>query len=246
MRGTDDVAQGATHTVDDAIGALCSFSGETRVLMADGRMKPISEIEVGDEVLAYDPETGERGSRKVTHLWVHQDTLVELDIGGARVVTTEDHPFWSVTDQAWQQAEDLDVGDEVLSAGGRTVVVGGLDVSTMVSGAAYNLTVDDIHTYFVEVGLSEVLVHNTGCDYALKVDSNTGSLILSGPMVDPSVIRGMSRGDLVELQEMLEISIANRRADQVSGVFSSIDPGHTARIADEERLLNQVNRLLGG
>ena len=48
----------ATNTVDDVIGAACSFSGETRVLMADGTTKPISEVEVGDEVLAYDPETG--------------------------------------------------------------------------------------------------------------------------------------------------------------------------------------------
>jgi RHS repeat-associated protein len=236
----------ATNKADDLIGAVCSFSGDTKVLMADGTTKPISEIEVGDEVLAYDPESGERGSRKVTHLWVHEDLMLELELGRARVVTTEDHPFWSVTDQAWRQAEDLDVGDQVLSAEGRTVVVGGLDLSTTFSGTAYNLTVDDIHTYFVQVGTSEVLVHNTRCDFALKVDKNTGSLILAGPMVDPSVIRGMSRGDLVELQEMLEISVANRIADQVSGVFEAVDPAHTARIADEERLLSQVNDLLGG
>jgi hypothetical protein len=86
----------------DAAGAVCSFSGETRVLMADGTTKPISEIEVGDFVLAYDPETGERGPRKVTHLWVHVDSLLELDLGGAVVATTEDHPFWNETDQVWR------------------------------------------------------------------------------------------------------------------------------------------------
>jgi RHS repeat-associated protein len=241
----DDI-QPAANTVDDLVGAACSFSGETRVLMADGTTKPISEIEVGDEVLAYDPETGERGPRRVIHLWVHEDTLLELELGGAQVETTEDHPFWNATDEAWQQAEDLDVGDQVLSADGRTIVVGGLHESTAFTGTAFNLTVENIHTYFVQVGTSEVLVHNTGCDFALKVDRNTGSLILDGPMVDPTVVRGMSRGDLVELQEMLEVSVANRRADQVSSVFSSVDPAHTARIADEERLLSQVNDLLGG
>jgi hypothetical protein len=151
----------ATNTVDDLVGAVCSFSGETRVLMADGTTRPISEVEVGDEVLAYDPETGERGSRKVTHLWVHEDALLELELGGARVETTEDHPFWNATDEAWQQAEDLDVGDYVLSADGRTIVVGGLHESRAFAGTAFNLTVDDIHTYFVQVGSEEILVHNT-------------------------------------------------------------------------------------
>jgi Pretoxin HINT domain len=140
---------------------------------------------------------------------------------------------------------DLGVGDRVLAANGQTVTVGGLDPSTMFIGPAFNLTVDDIHTYFVQVGTNEVLVHNTGCDFALKVDKNTGSLILDGPMIDQSALRGMSRGDLTDLKEMLEISIANRRADQVGGVFAQVDPRHTARIADEKQLLSQINDRLG-
>lgn len=46
--------------------------------MADGTTKPIEDIEIGDEVLAYDPQAGERRPRKVTHLWVHQDTVSPL------------------------------------------------------------------------------------------------------------------------------------------------------------------------
>ena len=150
--------------VDDAVGAFCSFSGKTRVLMADGTTKPISKIEIGDRVLAEDPETGERGPRKVTHLWVHNDTLVDLEVGNAVVSTTEDHPFWNATDTEWQRADVLDVGDQVLSADGRVLLVGGIDLSTAASGSAYNLTVDDIHTYFIQIGDGEALVHNTGCD----------------------------------------------------------------------------------
>jgi hypothetical protein len=165
---TTPVARSNATKVDEIVGAACSFSGETRVLMADGTTKPISEIEVGDEVLAYDPETGERGPRKVTHLWVHEDTLLELELGGARVETTEDHPFWNVTDRAWQQAGDLDLGDRVLSADGQTLAVGGLDMSTTFTGSAHNLTVEDIHTYFVQVGDVPILVHNDNtCSRAL-------------------------------------------------------------------------------
>ena len=48
-----------------AIGKLCSFSGETEVLMTDGNTKPISQVEVGDDVAigrtgdVYDARTGE-------------------------------------------------------------------------------------------------------------------------------------------------------------------------------------------
>ena len=47
----DDVVDDAGSVVDD----LCSFGGETGVLMADGTTKPISEVEVGDVVLARTP-----------------------------------------------------------------------------------------------------------------------------------------------------------------------------------------------
>src|SRR5690606_32088141 len=75
-----------------ALLGLCSFSADTRVLMADGSRKKISEVEVGDEVFATDPETGEEGPRTVTHLWVHEDTLVDLEVEGGVLETTEDHP----------------------------------------------------------------------------------------------------------------------------------------------------------
>jgi len=69
-----------------------SFSGDTQVLMADGTTKPIQDITVGDQVLATEPETGEHSARTVTHVWVHQDQLVDLQLDNSRsVTTTEDH-----------------------------------------------------------------------------------------------------------------------------------------------------------
>ena len=78
------------------------------------------------------------------------------------VVTTEDHPFWNATDQVWQGPQEFDAGDTVLTADGALVAVEELDWDSSFAGLAYNLTVDDLHTYFVEVGTSDVLVHNVG------------------------------------------------------------------------------------
>jgi hypothetical protein len=139
---------------------LCSFSAETEVVMADGTTKPISEVEVGDWVLAEDPETGQRGARRVLNLFVHDDTLVDLGIDGGVVTTTEDHPFWNQTDGVFQRADGLDAGDLVLTADGGLVPVDGLVAGSDRAGTAYNLHIEEIHTYFVVVGDEEALVHN--------------------------------------------------------------------------------------
>jgi RHS repeat-associated protein len=67
-----------TGLLDDAAetaGKACSFVGETLVLLADGTTKPISQVEVGDEVLATDPETGLQGPRMVTAVFEHPDQV---------------------------------------------------------------------------------------------------------------------------------------------------------------------------
>ena len=146
------------------LSKACSFSADTPVLMADGTTKPIGELRVGDVVMAADPETGKRGPREVTHVWVHDDELVDLDLdNGETVTTTEDHPFWNDTDQQWQQAQHLTPGDNLLTPSGR-IAVAGLDWDTIQRGPAYNLTVTDIHTYYVLAGNTPVLVHNDGGD----------------------------------------------------------------------------------
>ncbi|MGI5146828.1 polymorphic toxin-type HINT domain-containing protein [Plantactinospora sp. CA-294935] len=144
-------------------GGSCfrSFAADTQVLMADGSTKRIEDIKVGDLVLATDPETRKHGPREVTHVWVHGDQLVDLKMANdTKITTTEDHPFWNHTDQQWQDAQHLDRGDLLLTATGGSVPVVGLLDTTETWGAAYNLTVDDIHTYYVIAGKTPVLVHN--------------------------------------------------------------------------------------
>jgi RHS repeat-associated protein len=146
------------------VGKACSsFSGETKVLLSDGTSKEISDVEVGkDEVLATDPETGEQTPRRVTHVWVHDDTLIGLGINDDVLITTEDHPFWDVIDQRWERADHLDPQDELLTPDSSRALVTGLIARSAQVGRAYNLTVADIHTYYVIAGDTPVLVHNCG------------------------------------------------------------------------------------
>ena len=115
-----DVASAARRSGDDLVEGgttACrrSFSADTRVLMADGRSLAMDEVEVGDQVWATDPETGEEGAYPVVAVWPHEDSLLELELSSGSVTTTEDHEFWNVTDQAWQESQHLDTGDQLLS-----------------------------------------------------------------------------------------------------------------------------------
>ncbi|TDD58955.1 hypothetical protein E1263_16850 [Kribbella antibiotica] len=165
----DDLATGVVDDAADEVGGLCSFAGATAVLMADGTTKPIQDIKPGDKVLAKDPESGEQAAKIVQRLWVHDDTLTDLVVAGGKVTTTEDHPFWSVTDHRFERADELAPGEEILSADGRKVRAFGLVPRTAHQALAYNLSVAEIHTYYVLAGDTSVLVHNTNCTPSTRV-----------------------------------------------------------------------------
>ncbi|WP_146164358.1 RHS repeat-associated core domain-containing protein [Pseudosporangium ferrugineum] len=153
---------GKTSTAGRA-GEACSFSGDTQVLLADGTSKKFEDLENGDLVLAKDPENGNEGGRLVEQVWVHIDDLYELSVDGKRLVTTEDHPYWNAEDRVWEPADELDDGDRLQASDGHRVRVGGLIRGSHRTALAYNLTVQDLHTYYVLAGKTPVLVHNFGC-----------------------------------------------------------------------------------
>ena len=154
-------------------GEVCrlanSFSGKTLVKMADGSRKPISRVKVGDRVLAADPKTNRVAGKKVTHVWKHRDTLVDLKISGESITTTDDHPFWSETDQTFKHADQLVTGEKLRAASGALVDVQALESRSFRGGQAFNLTVADFHTYFV--GRATALVHNCGTSTADRISN---------------------------------------------------------------------------
>ncbi|OZV84425.1 hypothetical protein CA850_00760 [Micromonospora echinospora] len=168
-------------------GQRHSFDPSTRVLMADGSAKPIEDLQLGDEVAATDPVTGERAAKPVTFLHVNQDrdltdvTVRDSGTGKSTVLkTTQHHPFWDATDRRWVDAGQLKPGhrllvhdDKRLEGDGSGAGVGGggppgrqVTVVAVRNFAGdermHDLTVADIHTYYVLAGKQPVLVHN--CD----------------------------------------------------------------------------------
>ena len=228
QRGLDGDGDGGGDGNGDGDGdgtpprcVLRSFSGDTEVLLANGQTIDIADVQVGDLVFAHDPETGVSGPRAVTATWPHTDTLVEFEVGDATVTTTEDHEFWNVTDQAWQETQHIDPGDYLLTADGHVVEAGNLLWDTAHHAPAFDLTINGIHTYHVTAGDEDVLVHNQNCvivtelDLQHAIDGHTRS--------GPDWIDGESYffDELtdVEIEELISRADLSNRIEQPGGNF---------------------------
>ncbi|MFJ6247818.1 MULTISPECIES: ricin-type beta-trefoil lectin domain protein [unclassified Streptomyces] len=146
---------------------LNSFPGTTRVLMADGSQRPISRVRAGDLVRATDPATGRPEARRVTDTFAHDTRrLVDITVaGGGKLASTAGHKFY-VADRGWTLVSDLRTGDRLRTPDGSVrAVTALLDRPGLAPRTVHDLTVDDLHTFFVLAGATPVLVHN--CNVAL-------------------------------------------------------------------------------
>jgi hypothetical protein len=188
-RGAGNAVRKGVEKVRSVFSRGCrnSFAPETPVLLASGAVVPIKDIQLGDVVVATDPETGQTSAEPVTALHLNldvelADVTVSLpaEVGGlseqvaegkgarstrgptATIETTADHPFWDATAQEWVGAGDLVPGQStLLTDGGQLVEV--VAVRTYRGERwMHNLTVANLHTYYVLAGNTSVLVHNCG------------------------------------------------------------------------------------
>ncbi|WP_211763331.1 RHS repeat-associated core domain-containing protein [Kutzneria sp. CA-103260] len=144
-----------------------SFAAGTPVLMADGSVKPIEDVKVGDTVENADVDSGVRQQHVVTavHVTDTDTDFVDLAIGPPgrqkTVTVTAHHLFWDATTHQWVDAADLRIGDQLDTPGdGHVAVVSSHRYTKSIR--TYNLTVDVVHTYYVLAGNTPILVHNVG------------------------------------------------------------------------------------
>ncbi|MEU0372368.1 ricin-type beta-trefoil lectin domain protein [Streptomyces sp. NPDC006283] len=157
----------SVNVYEDAFTACTrnSFPAATPVLMADGSHRPISQVGVGDFVQATDPVSGTLRARQVTNTFQHDtERLVDLTIAdGGTLTSTAGHKFY-VVGRGWTLVSDLSVGDRLRTPDGSVRALTALrDRSGLAPRTVYDLTVDDMHTFFVRTTgqrPDDVLVHN--------------------------------------------------------------------------------------
>ncbi|MBT2398755.1 polymorphic toxin-type HINT domain-containing protein [Streptomyces sp. ISL-100] len=153
----------------DAADSCNSFLPATKILMADGTAKSIKDVDIGDEVVATDPEAGKTRIQTVTAEIKGQGakhlTKVTIDIDGktgeetASVTATDGHPFWVPELGEWLDAVDLRAGQQLRTNSGTNVEIAAVEHWAQ-RATVYNLTVADFHTYYVGIGGQDILVHN--------------------------------------------------------------------------------------
>ncbi|MDN5381141.1 ricin-type beta-trefoil lectin domain protein [Streptomyces sp. LB8] len=194
---------GGSGKAEGSSGASCpwvdnSFTPGTKVLMADGSAKPIEKVKAGDKVIATDPKTGEKRVETVTAEIKGQGlkhlVKVTIDTDGkkgtktAQVTATDGHPFWVPELGKWIDATDLKAGQWLQTSAGTYVQITAIQRWTSPGSTVHNLTVGNLHTYYVLAGSETVLVHNCG------VGSVESSLPVRGDR-DPTV------GQVVDIAE---------------------------------------------
>ncbi|MEU9335001.1 ricin-type beta-trefoil lectin domain protein [Streptomyces sp. NPDC048290] len=148
-----------------------SFVPGTQVLLANGTTKPIEQVRNGDKVLATDPETGEtavetvtaeikgKGTRNLVKL-----TIAVTDTKTSEITATDGHPFWVPELSEWIDATKLTPGQWLRTSAGTYVQIEAVERWTATGATVHNLTVSDLHTYYVVAGSTPILVHNSnGC-----------------------------------------------------------------------------------
>jgi RHS repeat-associated protein len=159
-----------------------SFLPATKVLMADGSTKEIQDVRIGDKVVATDPETGKKRTETITAEIATQGVKhlvkITVDIDGdkgaetASITSTEGHPYWVPKLDTWIVATGLRPGQVLQTATGTQVPVTAVKRWTVLQSKVHNLTIDDLHTYYVLAGATPVLVHNdSGFDWEKELEN---------------------------------------------------------------------------
>ncbi|MFJ4679766.1 polymorphic toxin-type HINT domain-containing protein [Kitasatospora sp. NPDC088783] len=214
-----------------------SFPAGTLVLMADGSTKAIEQVRDGDTVTATDPQTGETGPKQVTTTITTPDDKEFTDLVLAPdadhpertsvLTSTTHHPYWSETRRQWVDAGDLAPGERLRGPDGALLTVG--SVRSYLDGVVtHNLTVDQVHTYYVLVGTAPVLVHNcpTAEDPPYPQFSKYERVVKKMGPEPNATIRDLEKRNIRDVNKSSESTLKQRLA--------------TARARNPKRMLRSV------
>lgn len=171
-KAADDAeTKGAGKESEPAPTKCNSFPTGTRVLMADGTTKALEDLHTGDKVMATDPQTGETRPQTVTATITTPDDKDFTDLTltndasprgpPAKITSTHHHPYWSETRHQWVDAGEIQVGEHLRRLDGTSLRVAAVR-NYEYAVTTHNLTVNQLHTYYVLAGATPVLVHNCG------------------------------------------------------------------------------------
>ena len=153
---------------------VSGFTAETPVLMANGKVKPISKIKEGEEIASFDPATGKYTKSRVINTWsdIFQDVL-ELDMGDKQMIVAASQLFYT-PNKEFKSALDA---KQIMTDDG---FAKDITVRKYKGGKIklFDITVDKTHAFIAD----GIMVHNKG--------GGNGKKKKPAPPPDPVVTAG--------------------------------------------------------
>jgi hypothetical protein len=141
-------------------GTMSCFAEGTPVWTKSGPVA-IELIHIGDMVLCQNPQTGELAYRPVIETTLRPPSpTVNLTVNDETITATLGHRFW-INGRGWEMARLLKSDMPLHSLDGRVELSAAEPCKPGEEIEAYNLGVDEFHTYVV--GKSRLLVHDNSC-----------------------------------------------------------------------------------
>ncbi|WP_143074841.1 Hint domain-containing protein [Streptomyces mangrovisoli] len=154
-------------------GTTHSFTGSTKVVMADGSTRPIEDIKAGDRIKDAVPGGKATETHTVTRVIVTRTDHDFVDVtvtstsskrgASAEPGATERETAAGATERAAKASPGLAKRLQTETGTATVTAVRLYHAHT----TTYDLTIGDLHTYYVLAGTTPILVHNTD---ALKCD----------------------------------------------------------------------------
>ena len=153
---------------------------------------------------------------------------------GGELLATSRHPFW--TQRGWVAAENLSVSDVLSDRSGLPVAIGYI-AQESVDTPTFNLSVGEMHTFFVVVGETSVLVHNLDpWDIGFSRPVSSGEVFQHGPWrgrtVEAAVAEARALGRLPDGLELSAARYYNTAGDEVVAAINN----RTLHVAQEAGL----------
>lgn len=154
--GIDDQLRAGEYVWNGSkfVRAETCFAAGTKVLMADGSLKSIENITVGDSVLSYD-FTGNHETASSVFKTMNREASGYYRLNGLKV--TGEHPF-AVGRNQWRKVKEIKTGDELIGRGNNVAVQTKSSVDKKIT--VYNISVTGTRNYYVFDGSNYYLVHN--------------------------------------------------------------------------------------
>ncbi len=136
---------------------------DTPVLMADGTQKEIKDIQIGDEVISFNPTTLVQKKTRVVNQFVRptDKPIVEIKTFSGRTITaTSDHPF--LTTEGWMAPSQMIPGQTLvgISSDNSDIIFVPVESVTSVANCLIaDITVESDNHSFIANGFC---VHNSG------------------------------------------------------------------------------------